>query len=538
MGGKKAPGPDGFTSLFYKKSWDTVEEVVIDMTQTCFRTGHLTKVFNTTNIALIPTVPLAELVSQYRPIILCNFIYKILSKTLSNRLKPLMDNIISQNQSAFVPKRCISDNILIANEVVYVVNHHKKKKGIVVIKLDMSKAYDKLEWSFLSKVLLKMALSAYIDNLTSKGLVEGIKEINFDKFGILFSKKLHAPLMNHLSNILDIHNKDLGEKYLVTPISFQASKIQAHMGILQAVDGRITSWLHRLLSQAARTTLVKHGEMLDSKDRKLHLLGWDALCSSRSEGGLGFRKYEFNNLVMLDRNAWKIIENHDCLLGSVLKARYFPMTDFLNAACPADCSWTWRGLHTIKEMIKPFISLIVGDCKFIDPWCDKWIPTLGSVTPNPLVPPDPCVKVSYLIDDATRSCNLEKLITHFDDASVQKIITIPLSQLCTPDRRDWELSKNGSFSSKSAYLGLRGSGRSPSNKLWKCIWKINVPHHIQLFTWKAARNVLPAKIVLQTRMPLHSVTCYVMRDFSSNASFCASIVFDVESAEEAEARAI
>ncbi|XP_026422818.1 uncharacterized protein LOC113318757 [Papaver somniferum] len=207
------------------------------------------------------------------------------------------------------------------------------------------------------------------------------------------------------------------------------------------------------------------GETLDPKDRKLHLLGWNASCSLKSEGGLGFRKSELNNLAMLARNAWKIIENPNFLLGTVLKARYFPKTDFLNTTCPDNCSWTWRCLHTIKEMIKPFISWIVGDGKFIDPWCDKWIPTLGSATPNPLVPPDPSVKVSYFIDDSIRSWNLVKLNTHFDDAFVQKIITIPLSQLCNPDRSAWEFSKNDSFSSKSAYLGLRGSGPSPSNKL-------------------------------------------------------------------------
>ncbi|XP_026384161.1 uncharacterized protein LOC113279706 [Papaver somniferum] len=83
---------------------------------------------------------------QYRLIELCNFIYKkILSKTLTNRLKPFMNNIISQNQSAFIPKRSISDNILLANEAIYAVNHNDKIEGITVIKLDMSKAYDKLE---------------------------------------------------------------------------------------------------------------------------------------------------------------------------------------------------------------------------------------------------------------------------------------------------------------------------------------------------------------------------------------------------------
>ncbi|XP_026442835.1 uncharacterized protein LOC113342538 [Papaver somniferum] len=98
------------------------------------------------------------------------------------------------------------------------------------------------------------------------------------------------------------------------------------------------------------------GKTLDPKDRKLHLLGWDILCSPKPEGGLGFRKSELINLAMLAINAWRIIENPDCLLSITFKARYFPRTGFLNAKCPANCSWTWKRLHAIKELIKPFIT--------------------------------------------------------------------------------------------------------------------------------------------------------------------------------------
>ncbi|XP_026419397.1 uncharacterized protein LOC113315318 [Papaver somniferum] len=431
------------------------------------------------------------------------------------------------------------------------------------------------------------------------------QEINFDKSGILFSRKIPEHRKALLANILDIQSRDLGEKYLGTPTIFKDSKIQTHMGILQAVDAIIIVWIHKLLSQAARTTLVKHivqviplyhmGDFLILKHLYRHM---DAhLCKFW--------------------NAWKIIENPDCMLAKILKVRYFPRTDFLNAKCPDKCSWTWKCLHAIKEFIKPFVSWIVGDGKFIDPWCDKWIPNLGSATPNPLNPQDPSIKVDYFIDNHTRTWNVSRLSTHFDDASVKKIVTIPVSQHCTPDRRAWDLSKNGKFSSKSAYLGLRGINTSPCKTLWLHIWKIRVPHRVQLFLWKASKNALPARIVLHTRMPMHSVECarckdphenimhtlvmcpfdsksvieraramlltrkntsiatlsntialnhkwmpplvgwmkcntdgdfddisgdngvgYVMRNSTSKASFCGAMVFEVSSAEEAEARAI
>ncbi|XP_026396589.1 uncharacterized protein LOC113291248 [Papaver somniferum] len=423
-GGGGSPGPDGFTGLLYQKNWDIVGESFIDMTQTCFRIGNIAK-------------PQPE-----------RGLGQGCSEALSSYIDYLQSKATTQN--------------------------------FQVIK------------SYLQKYCLASG-----------------QEINFEKYGILFSRRIPEHMKAILANILDIQSRYLGEIYR-TPTVFQASKVETHMVILQAVDAIISIWLHKLLSQAAITTLIKHsgqaiplfqmgaflipkhlcklmdshlckfwwGETLDPKDRKLHLLGWDILCSPKAEGGLGFRKAELNNLSMMARNAWRILEHPDFLLPIVLKAKYFPNTDFLNAKCPSKSSWTWKCLHAIKELIKLFISWIVGYGQFIDPWCDKWIPTLGSATPNLLVPPDPIIKVSYFIDTQTKSWNLSRLNTHFDNASVHKIFSLPLSQVCTPDGRAWDLSKNGKFSSKSAYTGLRGLRPSHCKNLWKRIWKIRVPYRI------------------------------------------------------------
>ena len=95
--------------------------------------------------------------TEFRLISLCNVIYKILSKVIANRLKPIINSIISEDQSAFIADRLITDNILIAFKSL----HHVKtqclgKEGYMALKLDMSKAYDRVEWLFLEKILLKM----------------------------------------------------------------------------------------------------------------------------------------------------------------------------------------------------------------------------------------------------------------------------------------------------------------------------------------------------------------------------------------------
>ncbi|KAG8367282.1 hypothetical protein BUALT_Bualt16G0056200 [Buddleja alternifolia] len=155
MAANKTPGPDGMSPLFYKTYWDIVGIDVVKAVTHFFETGHLLKAMNHTFITLIPKSNKANKVEQFRPISLCNVSYKIISKIIAQRIKPLLDSLISPNQLAFVPGRNISDNSIITHEIMHSINSHSGKIGLMAIKIDMAKAYDRVEWPLLLDILLK-----------------------------------------------------------------------------------------------------------------------------------------------------------------------------------------------------------------------------------------------------------------------------------------------------------------------------------------------------------------------------------------------
>lgn len=152
MGNYKSPSPDGMTVTFYKQYWSIVGEAVGKEVREFFHTGKLKTAFNHTFIALILKAPSAARVDQFRPIALCNVILKIITKILAGRLRPLLDRLIHSSQAAFIPNRAIGDNIIINHEVMHYLNTKKGKHGYLAIKIDLAKAFDRVEWQILATI--------------------------------------------------------------------------------------------------------------------------------------------------------------------------------------------------------------------------------------------------------------------------------------------------------------------------------------------------------------------------------------------------
>lgn len=151
----KAPGPDGYSAGFYKKSWGVVGGEVVGAIKSFFNSGELLQELNSTTIALIPKVPNAERVGEYRPISCCNTLYKCISKIIAERIKLVLPELIDPVQSAFVQGRRISDNIFLSQEIVR--GYHKSSPTPkCTMKVDIMKAYDNVRWDFILDSLKAM----------------------------------------------------------------------------------------------------------------------------------------------------------------------------------------------------------------------------------------------------------------------------------------------------------------------------------------------------------------------------------------------
>ncbi|KAL1220384.1 Secreted RxLR effector protein 78 [Cardamine amara subsp. amara] len=152
MPGNKSPWPDGFTCEFFKEAWQIVGKDVVVAVQSFFVKGFLPKGLNTTILALIPKKFQSESMKDYQPISCCNVIYKVISKILANRLKQVLPKFISPNQSAFVKGHLLMENVLLPSELVK--NYDKDTiLGRCAVKIDISKAFDSVQWPFLLSTL-------------------------------------------------------------------------------------------------------------------------------------------------------------------------------------------------------------------------------------------------------------------------------------------------------------------------------------------------------------------------------------------------
>ncbi|KAK2649115.1 hypothetical protein Ddye_016604 [Dipteronia dyeriana] len=160
MASTRAPRNDRLPTLFYQKFWPIIGSQVTKVCHGVLNDGHSLKSVNKTLIVLIPKSKQLVRTNDFRPISLCNVIYKAVAKAIANRLKGVLGKVIAETQSTFIQGQLITDNAIVGFECIHALRTQKNgQKGALALKLDMSKAYDRVEWGFLEGMMYKLGFS-------------------------------------------------------------------------------------------------------------------------------------------------------------------------------------------------------------------------------------------------------------------------------------------------------------------------------------------------------------------------------------------
>ncbi|KAF7808425.1 reverse transcriptase [Senna tora] len=473
-----APGLDGYNVRFYKNFWDIVKVDVQAMINGFFQSASMDPKLNNSYITLIPKITASQNFKDFRPISLANVSYKLVSKVMCNRLKTFLTDIIAPNQSAFLKGRLISDNILLATEVMHKIRSTRNgKTGWCALKLDIYKAYDKLSWNFIEAVL-------------------------------------------RLNSVLTDYAELAGQK-------MNESKSHVIQETLNKIETKLKVWMSRLLSQAARFTLIKSvinsylvyplSCMQFSKDKcrkieslmsnffwghngntpKIHLQNWNDLCKSKEAGRLALCNVSAFNEALLAKHLWRIMNNNTSLALSTLSSKYFN-TDG-NLIVPSNSSWRWKAIFKSKDVLFSHLQWQIGDGSSIKTNHQVWWPMLQDQL---LI-----TSVADLMKH-NNTWNTSLLNIVYDSNTAAIIASIPLSVTGVRDKLVWTGASSGNYRVKDAYkcivttIPSHSPPISPDTHgmhtfpIWKAIWKLRLPFRIIMFLWRMLNNNLPACSVL------------------------------------------
>lgn len=384
--------------------------------------------------------------------------------------------------------------------------------------------------------------------LNSYGKATG-QVINHAKSSIIFGKMVKKEVKIKIKECLGIEKEGGEAKYLGLPEVLKGSKVKHFSYIKERLCKKISGWHARTLSQGGKEVLIKavasalpvaamsvfkfpktliaslHSAMAtfwwssDEHKRKIHWLSWDKLCLPKEQGGMGFRDLECFNQALLAKQAWRIIDDDDCLMSRVMCGKYFENNNFINACLGRRPSYAWRSIIFGRNLLKQGMKHLVGNGQTINVWSEPWLEDVNGLCRPPLGRQrlfNVNLKVADVINHQTGRWDeriMEEIFVPGDIAILRRNQPMSLEK----DSWVWRHTRSGLYSVKTGYdLAFQNLHKvligeqsvCPSiNPLKEDVWKLLTSSKIKGFIWKAISGAIAVFDHLQDRGLKSDIVC-------------------------------
>ncbi|GJW77890.1 hypothetical protein Tco_0139572 [Tanacetum coccineum] len=405
LGDNKAPGPDGYSAAFFKEAWDIISVDICKVVKEFFTNGTLLKEVNHTTIALILKVATPLRINDFRPISCYNVLFKCISKIISNRVKGSLADLVSLNQSAFVPGRRISDNILLTQELMH--NYHLDRgPPRCAFKVDIQKAYDTVDWGFLKSILtgkrgLRQGgpMSPYLFTLVMKILTLMLNRrartsneftyhrycSNLNIINLCFADDLFFFAHGDVDSARVIMGL-LESPFLIPGLTPSLPKSTAYfcnvlnyikLGILNILpfeEGKLSEkdlgvlliLLRLLLSSSCSELMEKikrRASVFILPSSLMHeleqVIRWFLWCQGEMKKGKA-------------KDAWEMVCKKSLWVEWIHVYKLNGRSFWEYPRCVGTMSWGWRKILQIRELVRPFLWSKIGNGNMILAWFDTW----------------------------------------------------------------------------------------------------------------------------------------------------------------------